>query len=297
LRQRPWPATGGGVDSLAPAFPARCAFNRGRPSRWPPRGVPRVSPGSTGRPPVLASDIPVRQFHLTGSRPTGTTSCRSHPSMCSARARNCMTTASRATGATSAALATPQPPSLIGRVVCTHAASDMGVPTTASHVARWVAVNSAAKTAALGRTTSLKGGWMLSSGAVIGGCWVGMRASPAHLTRVCQFPWGPSRRAGRLVYPPCVPTCVGSGSVSIGATGGSRGASPVSPCMSLCTGSGSVAIGATGGCRGAGPSEGGSACARASELDCAASSGWKIVRRVAAGGPSRRGGAWLWTGW
>jgi len=58
-----------------------------------------------------------------------------------------MIPASRATGATSAALATPQPPSLIGRVVCTHAASDVGVPTTASHVARWVAVTSAAGSA------------------------------------------------------------------------------------------------------------------------------------------------------
>jgi len=57
-----------------------------------------------------------------------------------------MTPASRATGATSAALAAPQPPSLIGRVVCTHAASDVGVPTNASHVARRVAVTSAAKT-------------------------------------------------------------------------------------------------------------------------------------------------------
>jgi len=58
-----------------------------------------------------------------------------------------MIPASRATGATSAALATPHPPSFIGRVVCTHAASDVGVPTTASHVALWVAVTSAAKTA------------------------------------------------------------------------------------------------------------------------------------------------------
>jgi len=60
----------------------------------------------------------------------GTTSCRLHPSMSSSRARNCMTPAGRATGATSAALATPHPPSLIGRVVCTHAAWDVGVPTT-----------------------------------------------------------------------------------------------------------------------------------------------------------------------
>jgi len=58
-----------------------------------------------------------------------------------------MTPVSRATGATSAEPATPQPPSLNGRVVCTHAASDAGAPTTASHVARWVAVMSAAKTA------------------------------------------------------------------------------------------------------------------------------------------------------
>jgi len=58
-----------------------------------------------------------------------------------------MTPASRAAGATSAALAIPQPPSLSGRVVCTEAASDVGVPTTASRVARWVAVTSAAKAA------------------------------------------------------------------------------------------------------------------------------------------------------
>jgi len=58
-----------------------------------------------------------------------------------------MTPASRATGATSDALATPQPPSLSGSVACTHAASDAGVPTTASQVARWVAVKSSAKAA------------------------------------------------------------------------------------------------------------------------------------------------------
>jgi len=58
-----------------------------------------------------------------------------------------MTPASRPMGAKSVALATPHPPSLIGRVVCTHSASDVGVPTTAPHVARWVAVTSAAKTA------------------------------------------------------------------------------------------------------------------------------------------------------
>jgi len=58
-----------------------------------------------------------------------------------------MTPASHATGSTTAALAIPQPPSLIRRVVRIHAASDVVVSTTASHVARWVAVTSAAKTA------------------------------------------------------------------------------------------------------------------------------------------------------
>jgi len=44
-------------------------------------------------------------------------------------------------------LATPQPPSLICRMACTGAASCVGVPTTAFHVARSVYVTSAAKTA------------------------------------------------------------------------------------------------------------------------------------------------------
>jgi len=55
-----------------------------------------------------------------------------------------MTPASRATGATSEALATLQPSALSGSVACTHAASDVGVPTT---VARWATVTSAAKAA------------------------------------------------------------------------------------------------------------------------------------------------------
>jgi len=58
-----------------------------------------------------------------------------------------MTPASRANGATSDALETPHPPSLSRSVVCTHDASDVGVPTTASQVARWVAITSAAKAA------------------------------------------------------------------------------------------------------------------------------------------------------
>jgi len=58
-----------------------------------------------------------------------------------------MTPTSRATGATSDALATAQPASLSGRVVFTQAASEVGLPSTASHVARWVAVTSAAKAA------------------------------------------------------------------------------------------------------------------------------------------------------
>jgi len=74
----------------------------------------------------------------------GTTSCRSQPSSGSALARNCMKPASRFSGATSEALETPQPPSLSGSVAYAHAASDAGVPTTASQVAHWVAVTSAA---------------------------------------------------------------------------------------------------------------------------------------------------------
>jgi len=58
-----------------------------------------------------------------------------------------MTPTSRATGATLEPLATPQPPSLSVSVVCTHAASDVGVPTTASQVARWFPLTSPAKAA------------------------------------------------------------------------------------------------------------------------------------------------------
>jgi len=88
-----------------------------------------------------------------------------------------------------------------------------------------------------------------------------------------------------------VSSCNGSESVSIGAPGGARGASPVIPCTSPCAGPGSVAADVTGGSRGAGLSGGGGgpACAGASELNCAASRGWKRDRRVAAGGPSEEG--------
>jgi len=66
-------------------------------------------------------------------------------------------------------------------------------------------------------------------------------------------------------------------------------ASLLPPCTSPCTGPGSVAAAAYGVSRWAGPSGGGPACAGASELDCAASRGWKRDRRVVAGGPSEEG--------
>jgi len=119
---------------------------------------------------VLASDIPVRQFHITSPRPT----CQWLHGQ--GQARNEGVKQSRIGGQGHDQLsATPQhglrpgeelhdprqsrhgrhigragdpaAASLIGRVVCTHAASGAGVLTTASHVARWVAVTSAAKTA------------------------------------------------------------------------------------------------------------------------------------------------------
>jgi len=78
---------------------------------------------------------------------------------------------------------------------------------------------------------------------------------------------------------------------------GARGASAGPRYTSPCTGSGSVAAGGTGGSRGAEPSGAGSACAVASERDVAASRGWKRDRRVAAGAPARKGGAWQPPGW
>jgi len=143
--------------SSLPSPPCRCALH----SLIYPYPHPyvrcwhRMSPSSS-------STLPVRVQPAKGSGPgkagiegvkqsclggKGTTSCRSQPSSGSARARNCMTPASRATGATSDAPATPQPPSLIGRVACIQAASETGVPTTASHVARWVAVYPSANAA------------------------------------------------------------------------------------------------------------------------------------------------------
>jgi len=110
---------------------------------------------------MLAPEIPVRQFHLSRPCPTG------QWFQGRGQARIDGVKGSRLGGQGHDQLpvisqhelrpgnephdtrqsATPHPPSLIGRVVCTQAASDVGVPTTASHVARWVAVTSAAKTA------------------------------------------------------------------------------------------------------------------------------------------------------
>jgi len=61
------------------------------------------------------------------------------------------------------------------------------------------------RTAALGRTTSLRSAWGLWSGAVIGGCWVGMGPSPAHMKRAHPSPWGPPWGAVRPVDPPASP--------------------------------------------------------------------------------------------
>jgi len=107
-----------------------------------------------------------------------------------------MTPANRATGATSAALGTPQPLSHIGRVVCTHAASDVGVPTDASHVARWVAVTSAAKTA-VWRRGKVRRAYYTFAGSRndrISTCahWVSARAATAAQVRASlsfSVPW------------------------------------------------------------------------------------------------------------
>jgi len=113
-------------------------------------------------------------------------------------------------------------------------------------------------------------------------CWDGSLACPSD--EGSSVSMGPAAGGGASRVSSSMSTCTGSGSVSIGASGGSREASRVSACMST---SGWVAIGAIEGSRGAGPSGGGPACAGASELDCAASRGWKRVRRAEAGGGQR----------
>jgi len=119
---------------------------------------------------VLAPDVPVWQFHLAGPRPTcqrfqgrgpgarieyvkqsrlgdqGHDQLPVTPQHDLYPGEELYNPRQSRHGRHIGRAATPQPPSLIGRVVCTHAASDVGAPTTASHVARWVAVTSAAKT-------------------------------------------------------------------------------------------------------------------------------------------------------
>jgi len=56
------------------------------------------------------------------------------------------------------------------------------------------------RTAAWGRTTSLRGGWRLWSGAAVGGCLVGLGPSTARLTMARPSHWGPPRGVGRLVH-------------------------------------------------------------------------------------------------
>jgi len=67
------------------------------------------------------------------------------PVTAQARAKKCRIPANSATEARSDALATPQPPSPMSRLACTHAAADTGVPTCVFHVARWVTVIPSAK--------------------------------------------------------------------------------------------------------------------------------------------------------
>jgi len=112
---------------------------------------------------MLAPDIPVRQFHLTRSCPT----CNWFQGRGQARIEGVKGSRLGGQGYNQLPV-TPQhglrpgeephdtrqsgherhisrPDS--GRVVCTHAASDKGEHTTASHVARWIVVISTAKTA------------------------------------------------------------------------------------------------------------------------------------------------------
>jgi len=108
---------------------------------------------------------------------------------------------------------------------------------------------------------------------------------------------GPVSGGGAFRVPPSLSLATGSGSVSIGASCGSRGTSRVSPCASTCVTSGPVAMGATGGSRGAGPSRWGLACAGAYVLACCAPRGWKSERRAEGGGLARMGGVWQLTWW
>jgi len=82
------------------------------------------------------------------------------------------------------------------------------------------------RTAALGRTTSLNGGWRLWSGAETGGCWDRMGASPAYLTRAPPFPCGPSRGAGRPCVPPASPLVSVTGRLPSVPPGGAVGRDP-----------------------------------------------------------------------
>jgi len=109
-----------------------------------------------------------------------------------------MAPASRATGATSAALATPHQPSLIGRVVCTNAASEVGVPTTASHVASWFVVTSAAKSA-MWRSGKVRRAYCTFAGHRqdrMSACahWMSARAATAAPVRA-KFPFSAPRGA------------------------------------------------------------------------------------------------------
>jgi len=104
-----------------------------------------------------------------------------------ARARNCRTTACRATGATSDALARPRPPSLIGKVVCTHAAAETGVPTTVFHVDLLVTVIPSAK-AAVWRSGAVRKAYCTFAGPRhfrMSACATCVSAKPPNAEQVC----------------------------------------------------------------------------------------------------------------
>jgi len=75
--------------------------------------------------------------------------------------------------------------------------------------------------------------------------WDGSLACPSD--EGSSVSMGPAAGGGASRVSPCMPTCTGSVSVSLGASGGSREASRVSTRMSTFTGPGSVAFGTTGG--------------------------------------------------
>jgi len=115
-----------------------------------------------------------------------------------------------------------------------------GTPTTLGRPSQSVRPPRGVRTAALAEPHSR---W--SSGGVVRGRgrgvlgWDGSRACTSD--EGSSIFMGPVAAGGDSRECTCVSSCTGSGSVSIGAPAGARGASPVHPCTSPCTGPGSVA--------------------------------------------------------